>query len=253
MQTIKIKNLKINANHGVLESEKKSTQPFVISADITLTEYTQNDNLQNTINYVEACDYIVDVSTKNRYNLIETLSNEIAKELLNQFPAAKSAIVEVQKPNAPIPYSLEYVATTTKRFWSTVYLGLGSNLGDRETAIKTAIKKLETTACIKLIKTSSIIESKPYGNTNQPKFLNAVIKIETYLSPHELLTLIQNLEKSAGRKKREKWGARELDIDILIFDNLCIITDTLILPHPDMHNREFVLNPLKEIEPNLVF
>jgi len=253
MQTIQIKNLTIKANHGVLDFEKKSAQPFVISCDIVLQNFATKDDLSTTINYVDICDCITNIATAKRYNLIETLSDNIAKDILDKFALAKSVTVQVKKPQAPIKHNVDYVATSSKRQWDTVYLGLGSNLGDKEKFIKTGIEALNKTKGILLIKSSSIIKSSPYGNINQPDFLNAAIKIKTYLTPHELLAAAKAIEKAAGRKKaRERWGARELDIDILIYENINLISDTLTLPHPDMHNRDFVLIPLKEIEPNLL-
>ncbi|MCL2847811.1 MAG: 2-amino-4-hydroxy-6-hydroxymethyldihydropteridine diphosphokinase [Firmicutes bacterium] len=251
MQKIIVKNLKVMANHGVLESEKISLQPFIISATVTLNEIAKNDNLVNTINYVEVCDNIIEIATQNRYNLIETLSDEIAKNILYSFNLAKSVSVEVQKPNAPIKHNLDFVATTSERTWHIAYLGLGSNLGDRKFIIEHAIEHLNCYIGICVEKTSTIIKSEPYGKTDQPAFLNAVIKIKTFFTPYELLAICKDEEVKLGRQKREKWAERELDIDILIYDDLHIITDTLTLPHPDMLNRDFVLNPLKEIEPNL--
>jgi len=101
-------------------------------------------------------------------------------------------------------------------------------------------------------KTSSLYETSPWGVTNQPYFLNLVLKGETKLSPEELLKKIKNIEKAMGRKTLEKWGPRIIDIDILFYKEKIINTPLLKIPHPQLHKRAFVLVPLKEIAPRLV-
>jgi 2-amino-4-hydroxy-6-hydroxymethyldihydropteridine diphosphokinase len=101
-------------------------------------------------------------------------------------------------------------------------------------------------------KTSSLYETSPWGVTNQPYFLNLVLKGETKLSPEELLKKIKNIEKAMGRKTLEKWGPRIIDIDILFYKEKIINTPLLKIPHPQLHKRAFVLVPLKEIAPRLI-
>ena len=130
------------------------------------------------------------------------------------------------------------------------YLGLGSNLGDREASIRTACDLLKEKG-IKILKQSSIIETDPIGGPPQGKFLNAVVKVETQLSPHNLLAESKAIEKKMGRVKTVENGPRPIDIDILIYDNVTIATPELTIPHPQMLKREFVMTPLREIDPNL--
>ncbi len=131
-----------------------------------------------------------------------------------------------------------------------IYLALGSNIGDRRLNIHNAIEQLSQNGIhIKIV--SSIIETDPVGGPPQRKFLNAVLKAETDLSPQKLLVLIKNIETSLGRTTSVRNGPRIIDIDILCFDNLNIKSSNLTIPHPRMHEREFVMAPLKEINPFL--
>ncbi|RJP74367.1 MAG: 2-amino-4-hydroxy-6-hydroxymethyldihydropteridine diphosphokinase [Candidatus Abyssobacteria bacterium SURF_17] len=131
----------------------------------------------------------------------------------------------------------------------TVYLGLGSNLGDREANINKALVELVRTGFTRLIRTSSLYETKPVGIKEQPDFLNAAAEIETKLSPKELMAAIREVERKTGREKTFKWGPRIIDIDILLYGDECITEESLEIPHPQMHQRAFVLTPLAEIAP----
>ncbi len=132
------------------------------------------------------------------------------------------------------------------------YLGLGSNLGNREENIKNAISKLSSDPDILIEKRSSMIETKPYGNNDQPDFINSAIEIDTDLPPEKLLSKCLVVENELGRKRNEKWGSRIIDIDILFFGNHIINLQKLTVPHPDLHNREFVLRSLNEICPDFI-
>jgi len=134
---------------------------------------------------------------------------------------------------------------------TTVFLGLGSNRGDRKRNILKATKLLEKSEQ-KVLRASSLRETKPYGYKKQKKFLNAVVKVKTKLLPSELLELCRKIEKKIGRKKSFRWGPREIDIDILFFGKEIIRNKKLTIPHGDLHNRTFVLQPLTEIAPNFV-
>jgi 2-amino-4-hydroxy-6-hydroxymethyldihydropteridine diphosphokinase len=132
-----------------------------------------------------------------------------------------------------------------------VYLGLGSNLGDRKENLRQACEFLESDYTT-FVQGSSIHETEPFGVEDQPKFLNMVCEIETELSPRDLLLFVKNIEKKLGRKKREKWGPREIDIDILYYGDLVVDEPDLKIPHPGIKERDFVLKPLEEIAPGLL-
>lgn len=136
---------------------------------------------------------------------------------------------------------------------NTVFLSIGSNLGDRALYVQTAVNSLNNHKKINISQQASILESDPVGGPDgQGKYLNTVIEIATELDQFHLLKFCQNLEEAAGRKREIKWGPRTLDIDILIFNNLIQDSPILIIPHPEMHYRRFVLQPLSEIAPELI-
>ena len=131
------------------------------------------------------------------------------------------------------------------------YLSIGSNLGDRINYINKAIEKLKQNN-IKIIKSSNIIETEPYGYKEQGKFLNMAVEIDSDLEPFELMKLISRIESELGRIRTVRWGPRVIDIDIIFYDSLIINEPDLKIPHPDMQNRFFVLKPLQEIAPDFV-
>ena len=131
---------------------------------------------------------------------------------------------------------------------SIVYIGIGSNLGDREENCRQAIKLIEKNG-IAVKKQSRMYETEPWGVKDQPKFINMAIEVEMDKKPEELLRILKEIEKEIGRTETTKWGPRIIDLDILFYDDLILKTDHLEIPHPLLHEREFVLKPLCEIAP----
>ncbi len=132
------------------------------------------------------------------------------------------------------------------------YLGLGSNLGDKQNYITEAINLISRLKDVEIKRTSSVIETTPFGKTDQPDFLNCVIELETTLIPEDLLKKCLDIENQLGRIRNEKWGPRTIDIDLLFYEDKIINSKLLILPHPELHKREFVLTSLNELCPDLV-
>jgi 2-amino-4-hydroxy-6-hydroxymethyldihydropteridine diphosphokinase len=132
-----------------------------------------------------------------------------------------------------------------------VLLGLGSNVGDREFNIITAIRQLDQYSGIRIAKLSSLYETKPVGVIHQANFLNAVVSLNTTLQPYLLLKACLAIEAQMGRVRKERWGPRNIDIDILSYHNVFIQDEVLEIPHPRLHERAFVLVPLKEIAGNV--
>ena len=130
---------------------------------------------------------------------------------------------------------------------TTVYIGLGSNMGSPKEHITTAIKELSNIQSTHTKKVSSLYKSKPVGPSGQDDYINAVAELETELTPLELLSGLQSIENEHGRVRKERWGARTLDLDILMFGDEIIQNDQLTVPHIELPNRSFVLVPLAEI------
>ena len=135
----------------------------------------------------------------------------------------------------------------------TSYLGIGSNLGDRRANIEKSIELLKSISRISIKKISLSYETPASGGPkNQPKFLNAAAKIQTTLTPLDLLVELKNIESSLKRKHSVHWGPRTIDLDILFYDDLVFLNSSLSIPHPLLHKRVFVLRPLADIAPDLV-
>jgi 2-amino-4-hydroxy-6-hydroxymethyldihydropteridine diphosphokinase len=134
----------------------------------------------------------------------------------------------------------------------TAFLALGGNLGDRAAHLRAAVAGLGARPHTRVQAVSSIYETPPLGPADQPSYFNAVVQVATTLGPHELLAAGLALEQAAGRVRRERWGARTLDVDVLIYGDWQHHDERLTLPHPEMLGRAFVLVPLAELAPDLV-
>ena len=133
---------------------------------------------------------------------------------------------------------------------TVVYIGLGSNMKSPKQQIRSAIKSIEGIVSTQVLRVSSLYKSKPFGPQNQDDYINAVAEIDTNLMPLELLECMQNIENQQGRIRKEHWGPRTLDLDILMFGDEIIKDDKLTIPHLEIENRSFVLAPLTEINTN---
>ena len=132
------------------------------------------------------------------------------------------------------------------------YLGLGSNLGDRQKQIERALDLLQQDGSVRIVSSSALYETEPVGVEDQPTFLNGAVKIATQRSPRSLLALLQSIERSLGRDRTVRWGPRRIDLDLLLYGDLQIQQPDLIVPHPELPNRAFVLIPLAEVAPDMV-
>ena len=134
---------------------------------------------------------------------------------------------------------------------STAYLGLGGNLGDRSWYLAEAVRRLHRAPGIRVERTSSVYETKPVGVTNQPDFLNLVAQVTAEIGPRDLLACCLQIESDLGRVRTQRWGPRTVDLDVLWYDGQIVNEPDLVLPHPRLHERAFVLVPLVEIAPEL--
>lgn len=250
---IRIKELQIFAHHGVYDFETKNGQNFYVNAILytDIKKAGKTDELSDSTNYGEVCQFLHDFFTGHTYKLLEAAVEQAAAQLLYQFPMVRGVELELRKPEAPIPLPFESVSVCIRRFWHTAYVALGSNMGDKKKYLDDALKELSKSKDIRLIKTASYIETDPYGGVEQDSFLNSMCCIETLLSSEELLDELHRIEQLADRKREIHWGPRTLDLDIIYYDDLIMSSDTLTIPHADMENRTFVLEPLCELAPYL--
>jgi len=134
----------------------------------------------------------------------------------------------------------------------TAYIGVGSNIGNREENLNKAVEMLRGAADIQVTAVSTYFNTAPVGYTEQPDFLNAVVELKTSRTAYELLDICHDIEKKLKRERIIHWGPRTIDLDILLFGNLVFNDKVLIIPHPRMLEREFVLRPLNEIAPETI-
>ncbi|MBP3338743.1 MAG: 2-amino-4-hydroxy-6-hydroxymethyldihydropteridine diphosphokinase [Lachnospiraceae bacterium] len=252
--SIIINDLEIYANHGVLSEETALGQKFLISATMytDTTKAGLSDSIEDSVNYADVCQFITKYLTENTFKLLEAAAENLATQILLAYPLISKIDVEIKKPWAPIGLPLNCVSVKITRGWHIAYIALGSNMGDKEKYLNDAITMINDDDMCIVNKVSSFIITPPYGYTEQDDFLNGAIKIQTLYSPKMLLSFLQEIEKKANRVRQIHWGPRTLDLDILLYDNLICDDDTLTIPHPELHKRDFVLIPLREISPNCV-
>lgn len=251
MDKIIVKDLEVYAHHGVLADEKKCGQAFYLTVTMELDLHTAGitDDLTKTVNYAETCELIKQKMQETTYDLIEAAAENVAAAILLTYPAVRQVEVLLSKPHAPIPMEFDTVCVDIVRKRHLAYLGIGSNLGDKEAYLDYAIDQLNKDAYIQVKKVSSYFVTEPYGDVEQDDFLNGCLEIETLYSPQDLLAVVHDIEQGAGRKRIIHWGPRTLDIDILLYDDVILAEEDLQIPHIEMTKRQFVLEPLAEIAP----
>ena len=248
---IRIEGLQVYAHHGVFAGENEVGQTFIVNALLYTDTHKagRTDCLEDSTHYGEVCHFITKVMTEQTYKLIEKAAEEVARGVLRNYPLVNGIDLEIKKPQAPIGLPFESVSVKIQRKWHQVYVAFGSNMGDKKNHIENGLKALKEHKDIRVKECSQYRITKPYGGVEQEDFLNGVLCLETYLNPFELLDFLHEVEKSENRERILRWGPRTLDLDILFFDDLILDTKELIIPHADMANRSFVLEPLAEIAP----
>ena len=146
----------------------------------------------------------------------------------------------------------ECLSDASRQYKELAYIGFGSNIGDRHVYIRNALHRLAAVEGVILQKVSSLYETAPVGYEEQGQFLNGVAEIRTSLSPRCLLHSLKEIERQIGRQHRVRWGPREIDLDLLIYGDVCLRGPELVIPHPEMHRRQFVLVPFAEIASEVV-
>ncbi len=260
-------NMLFYGYHGALPEETVLGQRFCVSLEIVCDTRTaaEVDDLTLALNYAAVCAAVKGIVEGPPCKLLETVAEKIAAKVLDM--AAVSVLVTVKKLHPPVAVQMDYAAVQIERTRETkginkknrplcsgarAYLSLGSNLGDREQALSLAVKSLARTAGITVLRVADILETEPVGYAAQGRFLNTAVEIETTLSPYALLNAVQQIEQAAGRVRTVRFGPRTLDIDILLYADICMAEADLVIPHPRMHEREFVLAPLAQIAPGVL-
>ena len=251
MDKIKIENLEIYAYHGVFPEEKEKGQRFFINATLytDLRKAGKTDDLTASTHYGEVALLLHETMTEKSYDLIERAAEVCAEAVLKEFPLVRSITLELRKPEAPIPLPFESVSVVIRRGWKKAYVALGSNMGDSKAHLDGAVEALQADEKVRVLKVADYIVTKPYGGVEQDDFVNSAMAIETLYSPEELLDRLHEIEADHARERIIHWGPRTLDLDILLYEDVVMDTPDLIIPHKDMHNREFVLKPMAEIAP----
>ncbi len=246
-----VEDLQIYAHHGVYRQENEKGQNFYISAvlDTDTRAAGMADDLGLSTNYGVVCRFLHTFLTEHTYKLIETAAEKASEALLLQFPYVRQVTMEVKKPEAPITVPFGSVSVKITRGWHRVYIACGSNIGDRRAHLSAAVDALLMDKRCRVLRVSDWVETTPYGGVEQADYLNGVLSIETLYTPEELLEVLQGIEKAEARERKERWGPRTLDLDILLYEGRLMDTDKLTIPHKDMQNRDFVLKPLSQIAP----
>ncbi|MEG1330419.1 MAG: 2-amino-4-hydroxy-6-hydroxymethyldihydropteridine diphosphokinase [Eubacterium sp.] len=254
MDKLYIKDLEVFANHGVFPEEKTLGQKFVISVELcfSMRDAAISGDLAKSVHYGNLCSEIEYEFQKKSYDLIETAGEMLADYILLHYSMVESVKVLIKKPWAPIHKSLDYAAIEINRKWHRVFISLGSNMNNREENIKNAVHALTHHDAVLQINQASIIETEPWGYEDQASFLNSILEIKTFLNPDELMSFLLNTEHSLKRERLIKWGPRTIDLDILFFDNIIMDSPHIILPHPRIQDRLFVLEPMAEIAPYFI-
>lgn len=249
MDCIHIENLEIFARHGVYKAENQLGQLFIVSADL----YTDtraaalSDSLKLSVDYGAVCHRIKQAMEEKTFKLIESAAEYIAEVILNEFTPVRRVRLTLKKPWAPIGLHLDYAGITIERGWHTAMIGIGSNMGDSSDIVHQALKAIDALPDTKIVKCSGFFVTKPYGHVEQNDFLNGCAVLETIQGAEALLDTLLGIEKQFLRERNVYWGPRTLDLDILFYDSEIIHTQRLCVPHPDMENRRFVLEPLAQI------
>ncbi|MFC0674084.1 2-amino-4-hydroxy-6-hydroxymethyldihydropteridine diphosphokinase [Brachybacterium hainanense] len=253
---IELLGVRARGHHGVLESEKREGQEFLVDVRMQLgtRAAARTDALGRTVNYAEVADAIVAEIRSESRDLVETVAAQIAARILREQPLVRCVEVTLHKPSAPIPHPFEDVRIRIVREAPAVdaVLAVGGNLGDRAAHLERALMLLADEPGVEIAWTGPVLETDPVGGVPQAAFLNSVIGVRTVLGPWELLELARAIEADAHRRREVRWGPRTLDVDVITYGDLVQDDPELILPHPRAAERAFVLAPWAAARPAAV-
>ncbi|GAN53519.1 2-amino-4-hydroxy-6-hydroxymethyldihydropteridine diphosphokinase [Tanticharoenia sakaeratensis] len=250
---LRVRDLCVFARHGVMREETRLGQRFFIDidAEVEIDAAIRDDDYVQAVCYSALSDLAVNIARDRTFRLIETLADRIADAAL----AAQARIVwievGVRKPGAAVPHALDHVAVSVRRQRARLAaFSFGSNQGERETILQSALALLGTAEGVRIAHVSSLYDTVPWGGVAQEGFVNLCVTARTTLGPHALLRLCKEIEASLGRAPAVRWGPRVIDVDLLFLDDIACADPVLTLPHPHLGGRAFVLAPLAEIAPD---
>jgi dihydroneopterin aldolase/2-amino-4-hydroxy-6-hydroxymethyldihydropteridine diphosphokinase len=257
MDRIEINGLRVMTLVGVLPHEREAQQPLQVdlALEVDLADAGYSDELADTAHYGLVAERAAAVMRESKDLLLERLAHRIAEEAL-LVDRVEAVEVTLTKLRPPIPEDLNTTAVRIRRDRKqlnvpvrqqhTAIVALGSNLGDRIGFLKYGIEQLGS-----VVRQSRVYETEPVGGPDQQgAYLNMVAMVETPLDPFAFIRRCQRIEAMAGRQRIVHWGPRNLDIDLLFYDDANISTDELLVPHPRIAQRRFVLHPLSDVAPD---
>ena len=253
MDQLRIKDLEVYAYHGVFAAEKELGQRFVLDLilDYDMTRAAKTGDLTASIHYGELAQELVKWCQESKEDLIETLAYQLIGKIFQSYDLVEKVSLEVKKPWAPVPLPLDTCSVKLVRQKRKAFIALGSNQGSPTANLDAALEKMAEQN-IRILQVSSRIETEPWGGVEQDPFLNQVVEVETWLNPEELMQTLLAIEADLGRVREIKWGPRVIDLDILYIGQEEINSPDLIVPHPYVAERAFVLQSLVEIAPHFV-
>lgn len=249
---IELRGLRVLGHHGASPGEQDQPQPFEIDLDVDadLSAASASDALDDTVDYGVLVAVAAKVVEGERWHLLERLAQRVAEEVLVADARVRAVTVTVRKLRPPVPHDLGSAGVRFQRR-RRAFLGLGANLGDREAALREAVAALGDSVTA----VSPVYETEPVGGpAGQPPYLNLVVEVAAPASPRALLDVAQRLEAAAGRDRsqEDRFGPRPLDVDVLWIDGVTVAEPDLVVPHPRLYQRRFVLAPLADLAPDLV-
>ena len=276
---IEVRGLRVLGRHGVGEEERAQAQPFDVDLDVwtDADRAVAHDDLAETVDYDAVCRTVVSiVAGPYQYLLLETLASDVARQLLAAHHGITGLEVTVRKLRPPVPFDVASVGVSVSRWRDRepagdtpsgpaevpgsrgpggrsavrAFLGLGSNMGDRRANLRQGVDLLQRHGDV--VAVSPLYETSPVGGPPQDPYLNVVVELLTEADPHQLLARCQEMEAAAGRQRAVRFGPRTLDADVLLVGDETVHDEDLVVPHPRMWERRFVLEPLSDLAPELV-
>ncbi|WP_210479880.1 dihydroneopterin aldolase [Naasia sp. SYSU D00948] len=255
---IRLRGLRVFGRHGVLAHERAEGQDFLIDLDlrVDLRAAAASDDVSDTVHYGELAEEVAAVVAGDPVDLIETLAARIADTVLRH-ERVREVRVTVHKPHAPITVAFEDVSVVIRRVRpEPVVIALGSNLGDRQALLASAVERLRALPGLTVTAESPALETVAVTlageDPGKPGYLNQVVVGLSDLGPRRLLRELLSIERAHGRERTERWGDRTLDLDLIAYGDRRTSSGELQLPHPRAAEREFVLRPWLLADPDAV-